>query len=141
MQRARLAAEKRNLAATFDGLEDRLVSSRHRVRFWHEMRMRHESVSAIACASQEGHAQEMAKRLLPDEERRVAARRARARTVAFDHAARPPASSTRPAGRAAGERPAAAPAQPQLVPLAPDPAPGPAAAREQEPSRVTGVSQ
>ena len=61
----RLAAERRALDRTFDHLEDRLVVNQARVRFWHEMRVRHESVSAIACAVQEEHAQEMAARGVP----------------------------------------------------------------------------
>jgi hypothetical protein len=35
------------------------------VRLWQELRMRHESVSAVACASQEEHAREMAMHTLP----------------------------------------------------------------------------
>lgn len=61
----RLAAERRALEATFDHLEDRLMANQARVRFWREMQARHESVSAIACASQEGHALEMALRAGP----------------------------------------------------------------------------
>lgn len=63
----RLAAERRALVATLDHLEDRLVVDQARVRFWREMRERHESVSAIACAVQDEHAQEMAARRLPPE--------------------------------------------------------------------------
>ncbi len=63
----RLAAERRALDRTFDRLEDRLVANQARVRFWEEMRDRHESVSAIACAVQDEHAQEMALRALPPE--------------------------------------------------------------------------
>jgi hypothetical protein len=62
---ARVAAEKRNLEATFDRLEDRLLVNQARVRFWREMRDRHESVAAIACASLEEHATEMASRMPP----------------------------------------------------------------------------
>jgi hypothetical protein len=58
---ARVEAEKRNLEAAFDQLEDRLLVNQARVRFWREMRDRHESVSAIACASLEEHAYEMAR--------------------------------------------------------------------------------
>jgi hypothetical protein len=56
----RLQAERRSLEATFDHLEDRLLVNQARVRFWLEMRERHESVSAVACASLEQHAEEMA---------------------------------------------------------------------------------
>ena len=62
---ARVAAEKRNLEETFDRLEDRLLVNQARVRFWREMRDRHESVSAIACASLEEHAIEMVQRMDP----------------------------------------------------------------------------
>ncbi len=61
----RLAAERRSLEATFDHLEDRLLVNQSRVRFWQEMRSRHESVAAVACASLQEHAQEMASRELP----------------------------------------------------------------------------
>ncbi len=60
VRRARLAAERRNLEAELDRLEDRLVETQSRVHFWKEMRARHESVAAIACAGLEEHAQEMA---------------------------------------------------------------------------------
>ncbi len=63
---ARVAAERRNLEATFDRLEDRLLANQARVRLWREMKDRHESVAAIACASQEEHADAMASRSLPD---------------------------------------------------------------------------
>jgi hypothetical protein len=63
----RLQAERRSLEATFDHLEDRLLVNQARVRFWEEMRDRHESVSAIACASLDAHAQEMAlHRIVPE---------------------------------------------------------------------------
>jgi hypothetical protein len=62
---ARVAAEKRNLEATLDRLEDRLLVNQARVRLWREMRDRHESVSAIACVSQEEHAVEMASHAAP----------------------------------------------------------------------------
>jgi hypothetical protein len=65
VHRARLAAERRELEATFDHLEDRLVVNQARVRFWREMRERHEGVTAIACASLEQHAEEIARRTAP----------------------------------------------------------------------------
>jgi hypothetical protein len=61
----RLAAERRALDSTFDHLEDRLVVNQARVRFWQEMRERHESVSAIACAVQDEHAEQMASHRVP----------------------------------------------------------------------------
>jgi hypothetical protein len=62
---ARVAAEKRNLEESFDRLGARLLANQSRVRLWREMRDRHESVSAIACASLEEHAAEMASRSPP----------------------------------------------------------------------------
>jgi hypothetical protein len=62
---ARLAAERRTLDTKLDDLEARLATDQARVRFWQELRERHESVSAVACVSQEEHAEEMAKRVLP----------------------------------------------------------------------------
>jgi hypothetical protein len=62
---ARVAAEGRNLEVTLDRLEDRLIASQARVRLWRELRERHESVSAISCASQEEHAVAMASHALP----------------------------------------------------------------------------
>jgi hypothetical protein len=59
---ARLETERRSLEATFDHLEDRLLVNQARVRFWQEMRDRHESVSAIACVSLDRHAEQMAAR-------------------------------------------------------------------------------
>lgn len=59
LRRMRLEAERRQLAASLDRLEDRLIVDQARVRFWKEMRARHESVTAIACTSQERHAEEM----------------------------------------------------------------------------------
>jgi hypothetical protein len=56
----RVQAERRSLEATFDHLEDRLLVNQARVRFWEEMRDRHESVSAVACASLDRHGEEMA---------------------------------------------------------------------------------
>jgi hypothetical protein len=61
---ARARAETRMLGATLDRLEDRLLSGQQRVHLWQELRDRHESVSAIACASQEEHASEMAKHVI-----------------------------------------------------------------------------
>jgi hypothetical protein len=64
---ARVAAEKRSLEATLDRLEDRLLVDQARVRYWREMRARHESVSAIACAVQDEHERGMAEHTLPPE--------------------------------------------------------------------------
>jgi hypothetical protein len=69
VRQARLAAERRGLSEALDRLEDRLIVNQARVRLWREMRDRHESVSAVACASQEGHAEEMARVLERDNDR------------------------------------------------------------------------
>jgi hypothetical protein len=58
-------AERRDLVATFDHLEDRLVVNQARVRFWREMRDRHEGVTAIACTSLEHHAEDIARIMAP----------------------------------------------------------------------------
>lgn len=88
----RLQAEHRALMNDLDDLQARLIVTGERVRFWEEMRTRHESVSAIACTSQEAHAVAMAEHLL--QERRPAARvRARVAT------ARGPVTSITPARR------------------------------------------
>jgi hypothetical protein len=61
IRRARLEAERQGLATTLDHLEDRLIVNQARVRFWREMQQRHESISAVACASQDAHAADMAR--------------------------------------------------------------------------------
>ncbi len=81
VRRHRLEAERRSLADTLDRLEDRLLVDQSRVRFWQEMRARHESVTAIACVSQGRHAEEMAARFVDPARPDVAARR-RPRVVA-----------------------------------------------------------
>ncbi len=90
----RLHAERRNLEATLDHLEDRLITNSARVRFWREMQERHESVAAIACASQDRHAQEMAAHDLPVEPPRSSFNRSR--VAAADRAAieRAPAAAS-----------------------------------------------
>lgn len=80
VRRARLAAERRDLVTMLEHLEDRLLVNQARVRFWKEMRARHDGVTAVACASQEQHAEEMARRLAPPahvEARRAPVPRAR----------------------------------------------------------------
>ncbi len=92
----RLDAQRRALDLTFDRLEDRLITNQARVRFWREMRERHESVSAIACAVQDEHAEEMATRRLPPENTALyQARVAAAREAAAE---RVPAATSRRAG-------------------------------------------
>jgi hypothetical protein len=69
LRRAQLRAEGRNLEETMQRLEDRLLANQARVRFWRELRERHESVTAISCASQDAHAVEMASRLEQTQQR------------------------------------------------------------------------
>ncbi len=102
---ARHDAERRALEATLDRIEERLIVSQGRVQLWDELGARHESVSAIACASQEEQAEEMARRLLPRERRRSSAEPAAAPTRIAS--ARTPAGGASPPFRrlaaAAGE--------------------------------------
>jgi hypothetical protein len=91
----RLAAERRNMDLTLERLEARLTATQARVRFWDEIRARHESVSAISCASQAEHAEEMAKHLAPEPS---SLHRARVASVAQSRApARTTAAATVPA--------------------------------------------
>ncbi len=92
----RLDAQRRALDATFDRLEDRLVVNQARVRFWKEMRERHESVSAIACAVQDEHAEEMATRRLPPEHSSL--HHARVASAPESRAERVPAAASARAG-------------------------------------------
>jgi hypothetical protein len=92
----RLAAERRNLDLTFEQLEARLTATQARVRFWEEIKERHESVSAISCVSQDEQAQEMAKHVLPE-----ASTLHRARVAAVGPARAPvraPAAASGPSG-------------------------------------------
>jgi hypothetical protein len=58
--RQRWSVERRALEDQLDVLEERLVTDQARVRFWREMRDRHESVTAVACENLDRHAQGMA---------------------------------------------------------------------------------
>lgn len=80
----RLEADHRALITQLDDLQARLLVDAERVRFWEDMRGRHESVSAIACTSQEAHAIAMAQYLgrAPDAVRRTAASKLRQARVA-----------------------------------------------------------
>jgi hypothetical protein len=95
LRRHRRAAEQRTLAASLDRLEDRLMVDQARVHFWQEMRNRHESVTALACVSQELHAPDIAQRLGLQPDRHTPARRvARFEPAAADGpVSRPPASA------------------------------------------------
>ncbi len=73
----RLEVQRRGLVLQLDELEDRMVATQARVRFWREMRDRHQSVTAIACQSLQGHADSMALLARRQGERRVAMARPR----------------------------------------------------------------
>ena len=60
VKRQRWAAERRGLDVTFDQLEERMLSDQARVRFWRDLRERHEGVTAVACANLDRHAEGMA---------------------------------------------------------------------------------
>jgi hypothetical protein len=59
----RLESDHKALVAQLEDLQARLLVDADRVRFWEDMRDRHESVSAIACTSQDAHAIAMAEYL------------------------------------------------------------------------------
>ena len=63
----RLEADQRALLAQLDDLQARLLVDAERVRFWEELRTRHENVSAIACTSQEAQAVAMVENLQQDQ--------------------------------------------------------------------------
>src|SRR5512138_1510420 len=63
VRRQRLEADHQALVAQLEDLQARLLVDAARVRFWEDMRERHESISAIACTSQEAHAIAMAEYL------------------------------------------------------------------------------
>jgi hypothetical protein len=73
--RTQLLAERAALENALDDLQARLLVNRARVGFWTDLAERHESVSAVACASNEGHAEEMARLLQGRPEKRQGLRR------------------------------------------------------------------
>ncbi len=58
--RARWAEERRALDESLDQLEERLLTDQGRVRFWLEMRERHQSATAVACTMLGRHAEAIA---------------------------------------------------------------------------------
>ncbi len=56
LRHERWATDRRSLADQLDELEDRLITDQARVRFWQELRSKHESVTAIACTNLSEHA-------------------------------------------------------------------------------------
>ncbi len=56
----RRQVDRQTLRLQLDKLEDRMVANQARVRFWREMRARHQSVTAVACSNLESHAESMA---------------------------------------------------------------------------------
>jgi hypothetical protein len=88
----RLAGEHRALMEQLEDLQARILVDRERVRFWTEMRERHESVSAIACTSQAEHAIAMAMAERPQPEaQKPGAMRLRARVASVRPDATPAA--------------------------------------------------
>ncbi len=61
------SADAARLDEALDRLEERMLVDQARVRFWREMRDRHESVSAIACTNLDRHADGIA--LLEEKQR------------------------------------------------------------------------
>ncbi len=59
-ERQRWVVQRRGLEEQLDQLEERLLADQARVRFWQQMRERHESVSAVACANLGRHAEGIA---------------------------------------------------------------------------------
>jgi hypothetical protein len=59
-KRQSLAEERRAMDRRLDQLEARLLTDQASVRFWREMRDRHEGVAAVACTNLERHAEGMA---------------------------------------------------------------------------------
>ena len=58
--RAVWAEERRVLDVALDQLEERLLTDQARVRFWVEMRDRHQSATAVACSTLGHHADAIA---------------------------------------------------------------------------------
>lgn len=87
----RLAREERALVGQLEDLQARLLVGSARVRFWEEMRERHQSVSAIACTSQDAHAAAMAHYFEQEQQKVARAPRLRQARVA---ALRPGAITT-----------------------------------------------
>ena len=86
--RQRWAVERRALDDDLDRLEERLLATQARVRFWQEMKARHESVAAVACTNLSEHAEGMAVLDERQREKRVAlARKNRLAAARIDPAA------------------------------------------------------
>lgn len=97
VRRERLDSEHRALVAQIDELQARLLVDAERVRFWEQMRDRHETVSAIACTSQEAHAVAMAESAarLEGADPRTAPPRRQARVASLHQATETNASQRR----------------------------------------------
>jgi hypothetical protein len=67
LKRQRWDVERRGLDEKLEQLEERMLADQARVHFWQEMRERHESVSAVACANLGSHAEGIA--LLEEKQR------------------------------------------------------------------------
>ena len=78
--RAQWAEERRALDEGMDQLEERLLTDQARVRFWVEMRERHQSATAVACNVLGAHADAIASFI--DQQRLKTAARAQKNRVA-----------------------------------------------------------
>lgn len=80
LARQRRDVERRSMDEQLDQLEERLLADQARVHFWQQMRERHESVSAVACANLGRHAEGIA--LLDEKQREKRDAQARKNRVA-----------------------------------------------------------
>ncbi len=71
-KRQRLAEDRGALEQRLEQLETRLLADQARVRFWREMRDRHEGVAAVACTNLDRHAEGMALLQVKQREKREA---------------------------------------------------------------------
>jgi hypothetical protein len=72
-----LRTEQERMTAALDTVETRLLWSQSQVRFWQEMKWRHQQVSALQCRVSEQHLQGMAQHLEKQEQRARELRRRR----------------------------------------------------------------
>ncbi len=82
-RRRELAAQGQRLEEALDRLEERLLTDQARVRFWQELRARHESVSAVACTNLGRHADGIANFEEKQREKRAALQKKHRVAAAF----------------------------------------------------------
>ncbi len=76
--RRQAEVDRREFDERLDALEARLLMDQARVRFWRELKERHQVVSAIACRNLDGHARDIARF---QEEQQVKVARAKSRVA------------------------------------------------------------